>query len=99
MSELPITKKEYEKSVLVADFINKIKNIFREDDRITEFCFIPKTKGYEISYKKNGETVVISIKFRGFFDGMKIKTTRRIRKKTFCSKTIEDNSAVLNKIF
>lgn len=85
--------------MIVADFIHKVKNVFREDDEITEFCFVPKIKGYEISYKKNGESVVISIKFRAFFDGMRIKTTRRICKKTFCSKTVEDNSSILKKIF
>lgn len=99
MSELPITRKEYENSVLAADFIHKAKNIFREDDEITEFRFVPKIKGYEILYKKNGESVVISIKFRAFFDGIRIKSTRRIRQKTFCAKTVEDNSSISKKIF
>lgn len=99
MSELSIAKKEYENSVLVADFIRKIKNIFQADDTITEFHFTPEIKGYEITYTKKGETIIISIKFRECFDGVKIKTTGSIGKKTFCSKTFEDNTTALKEIF
>ncbi len=99
MSELPIAKKEYENSVLVADFICKTKNIFQSDDTITDFCFTPEIRGYEITYTKNGETTNISIKFGKIFDGMKIKTMGSDGKKTFCSKTVEDNFTVLKNIF
>lgn len=99
MSELPITKKEYENSVLVADFICKAKNIFQSDDTITDFCFTPEIKGYEITYTKDGETTNISIKFGKIYDGIKIKKTGSDGKKTFCSKTVEDNFIALKDIF
>lgn len=99
MSKLPITQREYDNSVLVADFIHKTRSIFETYSEITEFCFIPMTEGYKISYKRNGIDENVSIKFRKILNGMTIKAIRRNRKKNFCSKTVEDNSVILKKIF
>ena len=85
--------------MLVADFIRKIRNAFDADDGVTEFCFAPKINGYEITYTANGESVTVPIKFRKISDGMDIDLSGNVGKKTFCSKTFEDNSAVLQKIF
>lgn len=85
--------------MLVADFIRKTREIFNTDGEITEFCFTPKVNGYEISYVKNGKTAIVSIRFRKRLGGMKIKTNRDNFRRIFCSETVEDNSAVLQKIF
>ena len=97
MNKLPITKKEYENAVLFADFTGKTKKAFLKNN-ITDFCFVPQVNGYEISYKKNGENIVISIKFRRVFRGIKIQTTRQIHKKCFCSKSSDENTAVCEMI-
>lgn len=99
LSGLPVTKKEYENSVLVADFIRKIRNVFDADDRITEFRFAPRINGYEITYTVNGKPETVSIKFRKISDGIDINLSGNVEKKTFCSRTFEENSAVLQKIF
>ena len=95
MSNLPVTVKEYENSVLVADFIRKAKEVFDADGEITDFHFAPKINGYEISYVKNRNTAIILIKFRKCFGGMKIKTN----KNKFLSRSAEDNTSVISAIF
>ena len=99
MSNLPITVKEYENSVLVTDFIRKTREIFNTDGEIKDFRFTPKINGYEISYLKNGETTIVSLELGKQFDGLKIKTSGNDFRKTFCSKTVEDNTAVIKEIF
>lgn len=92
MKPLPLTQKDYSNTVLVSDFICKMRNAFLTHN-ITDFCFSPQVNGYKILYKYNGENITVKIKFRKFFNGIKIQTT-----KTFCSKTADDNTAVINEI-
>ncbi len=54
MSELPITKRDYDRGILIALFNGEVKRIAELNERISDINFTPVIKGYEITYNKNG---------------------------------------------
>ncbi len=54
MSELPISRKDYNRGVLVASFISEVRESAQLNRHISDICFTPVIKGYEIAYNKNG---------------------------------------------
>lgn len=96
MATLPVTKKEYDNSVLTADFVSKTRKYF-EDKKISDFKFTPLINGYEITYNE----YIIVIKHR-LFGGINI---RRYKNgifeigKNFSVHSPQDNDLIINKIF
>lgn len=101
MSNLPISKKEYDQSVLVTDFITKTRTIAELNEAISDICFMPKVKGYDITFNNGTTSVNISLNFKSkLLKGIKIKKFENgILKGSFYSRNQESNTAILNKIF
>ncbi|MBQ2775675.1 MAG: hypothetical protein IJF40_07310 [Clostridia bacterium] len=101
MSNLPITQKEYDQSVLVADFIAKTRSIAQSNEDISDICFMPKVKGYEITFNNGTTAINISLNFKSkILKGIKIKKlVNGATKGSFYSKSQEDNTCIINKIF
>lgn len=93
MSELPITKKEYDYMVLVTDFISKFKSIVHENECISDLKFIPEIKGYVITYNHSGNECKIVIK-KNLSDGLNIKISRKF----YRSYSPQDNEFIINRI-
>lgn len=95
MALLPVSKKEYEYSVLIADFVSKTRKYF-DDNKISDFKFKPLIKGYEITY--NDYKIVIK---QRLFGGIKIRKYKNgiseIGKK-YSSHSPQDNDLIINKI-
>lgn len=74
MSELPITEKDYDRSIRIVLFNGEVKRIAESNEQISDIHFIPVIKGYEITYSNNGipEKLCISIRNR-FYSGLIIK--------------------------
>lgn len=101
MSELPITKKDYDRGVRIALFNGEVKRIAESNQYISDILFTPVFKGYEITYNNNGvpEKLFVNAKSR-FFSGLIIKRYVNGRLKgTYCSKSQGNNTEILNKIF
>ena len=95
MATLPVTKKEYDNSVLTADFVSKMRKYF-EDKKISDFKFTPIINGYEITYNE----YIIVIKHR-LFGGINI---RRYKNgiieigKNFPAHSPQDNDLIISDI-
>ncbi len=94
MATLPVPKKEYEYSVLIADFVSKTRKYF-DDNKISDFKFTPIINGYEITY--NDYKIVIK---QRLFSGIKIRKYKNgipeIGKK-YSSHSPQDNDLIINK--
>lgn len=100
MSELPINKKEYEFSVLIIDFIAKIKKYNSDNNDIYKLKFCPEIKGYKIQFDVDGNQSEIRLK-KNFFNGLNIKKyiNGRFQKGySYRSRSPQDNEDIINKI-
>lgn len=50
MSELPITKGEYDKSVILVDFLSEFNSKIKDNQNIENIVFIPQINGYRINF-------------------------------------------------
>lgn len=100
MDELPIRQYEYERSVLLVDFLKKIRLCFESDTDISEILFTPKINGYEISCLKDEIRITFDLKMKGvLYPCLKIrKYENEELKSSYISKSNEDNNAVIQKI-
>lgn len=74
MSELPITPKEYDRSVWIVSFIGEVKKIAEKNENVSDFLFTPTVKGYEIKYCNKCRTERISVNSNSrFYKGLVIK--------------------------
>ena len=99
MSYLNLTKRQYNKSVLIASFITEVKSFLDKQDEVSDVCFSPKLKGYEIVYKRNDISVKIICQFK-MSGRLKIdKYENGVLKSTFISKNAQENKNIVQKIF
>lgn len=74
MSELPITKDFYYRSVRCTCFLNELKSFFESNNNITDTQLVPIIKGYEVEYINNGVSEKLGISIRNkLYDGLIIK--------------------------
>lgn len=74
MSELPITKNDFNRSARVVSFIREVKGIAEINKNISDFLFTPIIKGYEIKYCNKGISEKLSVNSKSrFFKGLIIK--------------------------
>lgn len=100
MSELPINKKEYEFSVLIIDFIAKIKKYNSDNNDIYNLKFCPEIKGYKIQFEVDGNQSEIRLK-NNLLNGIDIKKyINGIFQKgySYHSLSPQDNEEIINKI-
>lgn len=99
MSFLPVNKKEYEYSVLITDFISKMRKYF-DDENISDYKFIPLINSYEIIYCYKEIEHLIRIK-RNIFNGLKFRKYENGVIKTmkmYSSYSPSDNDTIVDKI-
>ena len=101
MSELPITKNEYDKSVILVDFLSEFKSNINGNQGIENVVFTPVISGYCISFDYNNVPSEISLTLNKSKFSVKLKVGCKIgnqKEKTFISKNQNDNKEILNKI-
>jgi hypothetical protein len=97
MSELPVTKKEYEKAVLMVNFIAKIRDSLELNDTVK---FTPLNNGYKIDFKLDDKQINILLDLK---KGIKTKLivnvfVNEIAEKSFISVSSEDNEKIVKEI-
>ena len=101
MSGSPITKNEYDKSVILVDFLSEFKSDINGNKDIENVVFTPIISGYciKFDYKKIPSEIELSLNKSKF--SVKMKVDCKIgnqKEKTFISKNQNDNKEILNKI-
>ena len=96
-----IRKFEYDRAVLLSDFLAKTKNIIEKKPQISDVHFFPEINGYKITFSKENCHVKISLIFKKFFsEKLKITVFRNGKAElTVVSESKENNDEILNKIF
>ena len=98
MSFLPITKLDYEKVVLMTDFLTRIRNVLEQNNSLK---FTPLINGYKIDFKISENQFTLLLEFK-----KKLKTefivnifVNEIAEKAFKSVSVEDNERIIKEIF
>lgn len=92
---------EYNRAVLLSDFLAKTKNIAEKNSQISDVLFIPEINGYKITFIKENCPMKISLIFKKFFSE-KLKITVFANEKVelkFASESKENNTEILKEIF
>ncbi|MBR2869207.1 MAG: hypothetical protein IKB88_09145 [Clostridia bacterium] len=100
MTELPINKKEYEFSVLIIDFIAKIKKYNSDNNDIYNLKFFPEIKGYKIRFDVDDYQFEIRLK-KNLINGLNIRkyVNGRFQKGySFHSHSPQDNEFIINRL-
>lgn len=100
MKNLPIKRKDYDYSVLLVDFLAKLKKYNHDKNDMYDFKFKPLLKGYEIKYHSFNDELKISIK-RNIFNGMIVKMYKNGALKImqiYSSHSPQDNEFIIKKI-
>ncbi len=61
MSELPITKNEYGKSVILINFLSEFKLQINDNKNVENVVFSPQKQGYYITFDYNNTPSKISL--------------------------------------
>ena len=62
-----ITNNDYEKSVLLVDFVKEVRDSAADKQTVTDIRFIPVAGGYEVSLVCGGRNVKVTAEVKGFF--------------------------------
>ncbi|MBR5437621.1 MAG: hypothetical protein IKV21_01760 [Clostridia bacterium] len=62
-----ITNNDYEKSVLITQFLKELKDRISEKENITDVLFTPVTGGYEVSFSYGDKSIFVTAEVKGFF--------------------------------
>ena len=94
-----LSKRQYNKSVLIASFISEVKSFLDKQDEVSDVCFSPKLNGYEITYERKDISVKITSQLK-IFNRLKIdKYENGVLKSSFISKNAQENKNIVQKIF
>ena len=101
MSNLPIIKKDYDRSVRISHFVSKVRDFAESNQQISDILFTPVIKGYEVTYKNKGVSERISVNLKSrFFNGLIVKKYADGKLKgIFHLKENEISTETINKIF
>lgn len=102
MKEIPVTKNDYDKSVILTSFLSEFKSMTADSRNIEDIVFIPKTDGYDITFIYNNVPSSISLTFNKsrFTAKMKVKYTVGAEKpKVFISENADKNREILHQVF
>ncbi len=96
-----IRKFEYDRAVLLSDFLAKTKNIIEKNPQISDVHFIPEINGYKITFIKELCSVKISLRFKKvFLENLKIIVfINEEIELNFVSESKDNNTEILNVIF
>lgn len=74
MSDLPITKNDYDRAVVLANVLSEFKSICEMREDISDVHFTPQANGYDISFRQNGTDTKLFITFKNrYTDSLTIK--------------------------
>ena len=97
MSKLPIRKIDYEKAVLMTDFLTKMRDSLEMNETVK---FTPRISGYQITFENEAGNIVVLLDFN---KKLKAEITvnvfvNEIAEKAFISETSEDNERIVKEI-
>ena len=97
MSKLPIRKIDYEKAVLMTDFLTKMRDSLEMNETVK---FTPRISGYQITVENEAGNIVVLLDFN---KKLKAEITvnvfvNEIAEKAFISETSEDNERIVKEI-
>ena len=97
MSFLPITKLNYEKAVLMTDFISKTKNALEQNNTVK---FTPLINGYKIDFtlEKNQFNLLLDFNKKRKCEFIVNVFVNEIAEKSFKSLSTEDNDKIIKEI-
>lgn len=97
MSFLPITKLDYEKAVLMTDFLTKTRNALEQNNTVK---FTPLINGYKIDFtlEENHFTLLLDFNKKRKSEFIVNVFVNEIAEKTFKSVSAEDNERIVNEI-
>ena len=97
MSELPITKLDYENAVLLADFNSKLKNALNSNDTLK---FTPLINGYRIDFELSERKFTLLLDFNKKQKAELIVNlfVNEIAENAFKSVSAEDNEKIVKEI-
>ena len=97
MSFLPITKLDYEKAVLMTDFLTKTRNALEQNNTVN---FTPLINGYKIDFtlEENQFTLLLDFNKKRKSEFIVNVFVNEIAEKTFKSVSAEDNERIVNEI-
>ena len=97
MSFLPITKLDYEKAVLMTDFISKTKNALEQNNTVK---FTPLINGYKIDFtlEKNQFNLLLDFNKKRKCEFIVNVFVNEIAEKSFKSLSKEDNEKIIKEI-
>ena len=61
MQKLPLSRDNYNRSLLIADFISKIKTVLEAMPEATDILFSPEAKGYTVSFRYNESSCTLRL--------------------------------------
>jgi hypothetical protein len=97
MSELPITKLDYEKAVLLTDFIDRIKNSLNSNEPLK---FTPLINGYRIDFEFSESKFTLLLDFNKKQKAELIVNVfvNEMAENAFKSLSTEDNDKIIKEI-
>ena len=97
MSFLPITKLDYEKAVLMTDFISKTKNALEQNNTVK---YTPLINGYKIDFtlEKNQFNLLLDFNKKRKCEFIVNVFVNEIAEKSFKTVSAEDNEKIINEI-
>ena len=97
MSFLPITKLDYEKAVLMTDFISKTKNALEQNNTVK---FTPLINGYKIDFtlEKNQFNLLLDFNKKRKCEFIVNVFVNEIAENAFKSLSTEDNDKIIKEI-
>ena len=100
MSELPITKSDYDKMLLLTNFLSEFKQRISEMNNVKDVIFTPQIKGYSISFTYNNISSEIVLSNNGVFTTkLEVEYMAENKKiKDFVSRNDNENREIINKI-
>lgn len=102
MDKLPITNNDYDKAILITNFIQEFKFKANDAKDIEEIVFSPKIGGYDISFTCYNIpcSITLSVDKSKITSKMKVEYTKgKEKSKTYEIKNEEESRKIVNLIF
>ncbi|MBR2876778.1 MAG: hypothetical protein IKC01_06550 [Clostridia bacterium] len=100
MSDLPIKKYDYEKAVLMLDFLKRIREFAESDSTVSSYKFIPQLNGYRVELTKEKKSIVFLLDLKG---KIKIKLNvnvfvNDVSEYAYSSESVSENEKIASEI-
>lgn len=102
MDKLPITKNDYDKMLLMTNFLTEFKNKTNTMSTVEEVVFTPKKEGYYFTFTCNNIPYAISLSVSSGIVATKLDVKYIVGTKkhqVFSSKNENENREIISKIF